>query len=106
MARFAVRLVVHYGDVVHSAADRVRALFPLVYVHGAGSAPARVVRGRGNERQREDVHQELHRRLHGGRGHCADLFDLLGVFVEQRPGSGRQPARRHNGVGVYRSAHF
>ena len=61
---------------------------------------------RGNERQRQDVSQELHRRVHGGRGHCCRVFDLLGFPVQQRARRGRHPARRHDGVGVHRTAHF
>ena len=54
---------------------------------------------------RSDIPQKLCRGVHGGRGHCAVLRDLLGVPVRRQYGAGRITPCGHNGLAIHRAAH-
>ena len=106
MAGFSAGQPVHHGHVLHSAADSVRAVLPALYVHGPGGLAPGLLRRGGHRRQRQGVSEKLHRRVHGGGRHRPGLPDLLRFPVQQHPGGGCHPTRRHNGVAVHRPADF
>ena len=80
--------------------------FRPVPVHRPGApSPGLICRG-GHLLQRETVCQILYRRLHGGGGGSPRLHHLLRVPVQQYPGGGRHPGRRHHDLAVCGAAHF
>ena len=79
MARNDSRQLVHYGAFLCNDPYRVWPLFPLVYVHSAGSAAAGGFCGGKHTIRGHIVFEKLCRRVLRGRSHRAGLCDLLSI---------------------------